>query len=37
MEAIKRLAGGVSHDLNNVLTVMTAYSDFLMLGGSGKS
>jgi len=30
MEAIGRLASGVTHDFNNVLTIITGYSDLLM-------
>ena len=37
MEAIGTLAGGVAHDLNNVLGVLTGYAELLLLGMKKES
>jgi len=36
MEAIGRLAGGLAHDLNNLLTVITGYSEMQLAASSPK-
>ena len=37
LESIGRLAGGVAHDLNNLLTPVLGYSEMLMGAGEGAS
>ncbi|MGK2961122.1 MAG: response regulator [Gemmatimonadaceae bacterium] len=39
MEAVRRLAGGIAHDLNNVLTVIKGHAEFLSrdIAPSGES
>jgi len=34
MEAMGALAGGVSHDFNNLLTIIQGYSELLLMGGT---